>query len=213
MNQAVLGGAMLAVLLVASGTAGAFEKRAYEVVEEDRDFTLRDYGPAVVAETFVQGDFEDVGSTAFRILVAYISGENEASESIAMTAPVTQERPGEKIAMTAPVTQETAGEGYRFTFMMPSARSFETFPVPLDERVRLRREPGGRYAAVAYSGFWSRRNYDRHLEELRTWMNLRALEPTGDPVWARYDPPFMPWFWRRNEILIPVGEVGGAASS
>ena len=44
-------------------------------------------------------------------------------------------------------------------------------------------------------------------------MNLRALEPTGDPVWARYDPPFMPWFWRRNEILIPVGEVGGAAPS
>jgi len=26
----------------------------------------------------------------------------------------------------------------------------------------------------------------------------------GTPVWARYNPPFMPWFMRRNEILIPV---------
>jgi hypothetical protein len=23
-------------------------------------------------------------------------------------------------------------------------------------------------------------------------------------VWARYDPPFMPWFLRRNEVLIPI---------
>ena len=59
MNQAVLGGAMLGILFVASGTAGAFEKRTYEVVEEDRDFTLRDYGPAVVAETVVEGGFEE----------------------------------------------------------------------------------------------------------------------------------------------------------
>jgi hypothetical protein len=26
----------------------------------------------------------------------------------------------------------------------------------------------------------------------------------GEPVWARYNPPFMPWFLRRNEILLPV---------
>jgi hypothetical protein len=30
------------------------------------------------------------------------------------------------------------------------------------------------------------------------------MQATGEPVWARYDPPFKPWFMRRNEILIPV---------
>jgi hypothetical protein len=25
-----------------------------------------------------------------------------------------------------------------------------------------------------------------------------------DPIWARYNPPFTPWFLRRNEILIPI---------
>ena len=28
----------------------------------------------------------------------------------------------------------------------------------------------------------------------------------AEPVWARYDPPFMPWFLRRNEILIEIRE-------
>lgn len=192
------------LLMVTSGVASALEKRAYSVEVSDGDFEIRAVAPAVVAETLVEGDFEDAGNTAFRILVAYISGENEASESLAMTAPVTQETAGEKIAMTAPVTQEDVGGAYRFTFLMPSARPLETLPTPRDERVRLRREAGGRFASVTYSGFWSRRNYQRHLDALREWMQARGLEAAGDPVWARYDPPFMPWFWRRNEILVPL---------
>jgi len=125
-----------------------------------------------------------------------------------MTAPVTQESEekdkGEKIAMTAPVTQESINAGYRFTFMMPSNLSLETLPIPRDPRIRLRQEPAQRYATIQYSGFWSQKNYDRHLHQLQTWMKKRALSPSGEAVWARYDPPFMPWFWRTNEILIPI---------
>jgi hypothetical protein len=35
---------------------------------------------------------------------------------------------------------------------------------------------------------------------------LRQYQPyvVGEPVFARYNPPFMPWFLRRNEILVPV---------
>ena len=29
---------------------------------------------------------------------------------------------------------------------------------------------------------------------------------SGAAIWARYNPPFMPWFLRRNEVLIPVQE-------
>jgi hypothetical protein len=31
-------------------------------------------------------------------------------------------------------------------------------------------------------------------------------------VWARYDAPYVPWFLRRNEILIPI-EAGDASSA
>jgi hypothetical protein len=26
----------------------------------------------------------------------------------------------------------------------------------------------------------------------------------GEPRWARYDPPWKPWFARRNEVIIPI---------
>jgi hypothetical protein len=35
-------------------------------------------------------------------------------------------------------------------------------------------------------------------------MAKQGLEPAGEAVWARYNPPFTPWFLRRNEVLIPV---------
>jgi len=182
------------------------EKLAYRTIEQDGRFELRMIEPHVVAETFVEGDFEDVGSEGFRRLVDYIGGANRTQARISMTAPVVQEPASEEIAMTAPVAQEKVGDRYRITFVMPSGYTLESLPQPTDARIRLQAEPGRRVAAIRYSGFWSRSRYDDHERSLREWIQRRGLESVGEPVWARYDPPFMPWFFRRNEILIEVRE-------
>jgi hypothetical protein len=194
-----------ALLVLLAGEAMAIEKAEYEVERSDGAFELRLYSSHIVAETIVEGDFSKVGNEGFRRLVAYIGGENEKKESISMTAPVSQERQSQKIEMTAPVTQEQQGEAYRITFLMPSRFSMDELPRPLDSRVRLVEEPGRRIAAIRYRGTWSESRYREHEEKLRAWIAEQQLIPTGQkPVWARYDPPFMPWFLRRNEILIPV---------
>ena len=199
---------MLAVLLT---TAGAGDAMAYEQLpatslERDGEFELRRIEPHVVAETFVAGEFESVGNEGFRRLVAYIGGANRVRLEIAMTAPVSQSAASQKIAMTAPVAQERAGDRYRITFLMPAKYTLEALPEPTDERITLRAEPARYVAVIRYSGFWSRARYERHEARLRQWIVERGLEPRSEPIWARYDPPFMPWFLRRNEIMIEVRE-------
>jgi effector-binding domain-containing protein len=88
--------------------------------------------------------------------------------------------------------------------MMPASYTMETLPAPEDPNVKLRQVPARRMAAVRYSGFWSEKNYLRYKLELESWIREKGFTIVGDPLWARYNAPFTPWFLRRNEILIPV---------
>jgi len=87
---------------------------------------------------------------------------------------------------------------------MPAEYSMDTIPTPSDPDVNIRAIPTHRVAAIRFSGRWTATNYDKHLAELITWVESRSFEVSGEPVWARYNAPFTPWFMRRNEILVPV---------
>jgi hypothetical protein len=186
------------------GNTVGIEKSKYLVIEKDGRFELRLYEPCIVAETLVESDFADAGSIAFRRLYGYISGGNRKKESIPMTAPVHQEAPSEKIAMTAPVGQQRSGDQWVVNFLMPSKYTMQTLPEPLDPAVTLREIPGRKMAAVRYSGTWSRKRYEEHRARLEEHIAGKGWKITGEPVFARYDPPFQLPFFRRNEVLIPV---------
>jgi effector-binding domain-containing protein len=191
-------------ITVGGNCAVATEEVPYTVIEQKGAFELRQYPPHIVAETTVEGAFDEVGNIGFRRLADYINGENRSKQSIAMTAPVRQEAQAEKIAMTAPVGQVKSGDSWRITFVMPSKYTLDTLPEPIDSRVTIEQEPGRKVAAVRYSGTWSRKSYEENRARLLAWIEERGFKQTAEPVWARYNPPFMPWFLRRNEILIPV---------
>ena len=195
--------ATLLLALLASPIAMAIEEPRYQVIEQDGAFELRDYAAYLVAETRVEASFTEAGSEAFRRLFRYISGNNAAQQKIAMTAPVTQGK-GEKIAMTAPVTQVADADGYRVAFVVPSRYSASTVPKPLDPRIEIRAVPARRVAVWRYSGRWTQERYDQMERQLREAIVARGLSVNGPPVLARYDPPFVPWFMRRNEVLIPT---------
>jgi SOUL heme-binding protein len=193
-----------AVIIIGAMDAMAIEEATYKVVKKDNDFEIRDYAPHILAETVVEGDLEGAGNKAFNRLFRYISGDNRSRDKVKMTVPVSQEPIGEKINMTAPVGQQRFQEKWAVSFMMPASYTLETLPKPEDPKVTLRQVPARRIAAVRYSGFWSEKGYLRYKLELETWIRERGLTIVGDPIWARYNPPFTPWFLRRNEILIPV---------
>jgi effector-binding domain-containing protein len=195
---------VMLLMLTGATTAMATEEAPYKVVKNDDPFELREYPPQVLAETIVDGNLEEAGNKAFRRLFRYISGDNTSRSKIAMTAPVSQEKKGEKISMTAPVSQQAVQGKWAVSFMMPASYTLETLPIPDDQSIKLRQIPARRVAAVRYSGFWSEEKYLLHKEKLEKWIKENRYTVAGDPVWARYNAPFTPWFMRRNEILIPV---------
>jgi hypothetical protein len=180
------------------------EKVQYSVLEKDRAIEVREYEPYLVAETLVDSDFKDAGNVAFRRLFNYISGANQTKESIAMTAPVEQQAASEKIAMTAPVTQQAAGDKFAVSFVMPARYTLETLPAPADEAVIIREVPGYKAAVIRYSGTWSPKRYEAKKAVLEAFIKDSGLIAAGEPIWARYDPPFQLWFLRRNEVVIPI---------
>ena len=70
--------------------AVAIEEPIYGLLVNEGKFELRKYSSYIVAETYVEGDFEVVGSEGFRRLADYIGGNNRMKGSFSMTAPVSQ---------------------------------------------------------------------------------------------------------------------------
>jgi effector-binding domain-containing protein len=197
----------IAIFVSGVNSVMAIEEAKYNVLKKDDRFEIRDYEPQILAEIIVESDMEQAGNKAFNRLFRYISGESRLRDKIKMTAPVSQEPRGEKIKMTAPVSLKPVQGKWAVSFMMPSSYTLETLPVPEDHGIILRQVPARRMAAVRYSGFWSEKNYLRYKNELEAWIHKEGLTILGEPIWARYNPPYTLWFLRRNEILIPVSPI------
>lgn len=198
--------AVLAALLLSSlpVMSHAIEEPGYQVIRKIDPIELRRYDPYVVAEVVLNTTSENAGNQAFPILAGYIFGKNKGERKLAMTAPVTQTAAPVRLEMTAPVTQSAVPSGTLVQFVLPKDITLATAPEPIDERVHLREVPATTWAVIRYSGGWSQSNYEEHLTQLKSRLEAAGVATRGEPVLARYDPPFMPSFLRRNEIWLEV---------
>jgi len=195
---------ILFVLLFTGATCMAAKEPSYTVIKADDDYEIREYVSYCVAETSVgDSDLDEASTQGFRKLFRFISGDNRSKTKIEMTAPVMSSK-SEKIEMTAPVTSTKTADGYVIAFVMPAQLSLSTTPAPNDSSIRIREIPVRRVAVIKFSGRWSSSSMDEHGERLLKWISKNGLVAAGQPVIARYDPPFMPWFLRRNEIQIEI---------
>jgi effector-binding domain-containing protein len=200
--------ALLLSLMIAmeSCVTSKIEEPKFNVILSESEFEIREYEPRIIAETRVSGEFRDAPNRGFRILADFIFGNNTKKADIAMTAPVSQEKKSESIAMTAPVSQEKASDNqWIITFTMPSKYTMASLPKPNDSRIVIRQLPPGKFAAVRFSGMNSQDTVKEKTALLRSWLTSKNHKAKGsEPLYARYNPPWTPWFWRRNEILIEL---------
>ena len=192
------------------------EQQPYEVLAVLPGFELRHYPAHAVAQVTVRSTLDAAGNAAFRYLFGYISGQNqlspppqEAGAAAASSSAAGEDKgdpPALKIPMTAPVLlHPQAAEGiYTVAFVLPESMTEDAAPYPKDPAVSITTVGESRGAAAAFSGRWTSRNYMDHAADLGTAIEAAGLTPVGLPRFALFDPPFKPWFLRRNEVIQTV---------
>ena len=180
---------------------------AFTVIAEYGAAEIRAYAPMIVAEVTVEApSLAEAANAGFRPLANYIFGGNAPGQKIAMTSPVTAAPKGQKIAMTAPVTAAGAGDAgsYDVRFIMPPEWTMETLPAPANADIRLVPVPGRTVAAYRYTGGDTPKKREKAETVLRAFADAGGYTVTGEPEWAGYDAPFVPFFLRRYEIMLAV---------
>ncbi len=191
-------------LIVTACVTERVEEPAFALQLSDGNFEVREYAPTIVAETTVQGDAWGSRFEGFGPLANYIFASDRKGEKIAMTAPVTQ-APREKIAMTAPVTQQAAaGEAWTIAFTMPAGSTMQSLPAPASPSVKLIEQPSRTMAVYRFTGLAADSDMGTAKRVLMEKVASAGLRPSGEPVFAFYDPPWTPAFLRRNEVMIEV---------
>ena len=185
----------------------AIETPTYKIVKKEKIFELREYNSYIIAKVQVKAKKYDEATTmGFRLLADFIFGNNTKKTKISMTAPVIQQQDSsEKIAMTTPVTVESIKNCiYTISFTMPKKYSLKDLPIPNNKDVSFEEIQAFKAAVIRFSGFVNEKTNLEKTEELKNWLKKNKIQPQGNFQTARYDPPWTPWFLRRNEVVVQI---------
>jgi hypothetical protein len=194
------------VFALFSGSIMAIEEPRFDLLEKTEPYELRAYKPRIVAETIIPGSLKNASSAGFKRIADYIFGNNASrsgeSQKISMTAPVSMVPKSEKISMTAPVNMEQSEGQWRMQFFMPSQYTMDNLPKPNNPAVTLRTLPASTFAVLRFSGLAGEEKTADKTADLLAWLKGKGIKPTGEPVLARYNPPWTLPFLRRNEVMV-----------
>jgi DNA gyrase inhibitor GyrI len=173
---------LISILTLSSQTM-AYEEANYEVVKENKEYEIRKYSDRLVIET------NSIEGNGFRKLFNYISGNNEESQEIKMTVPVTQEIKNGSMTMQ---------------FYLPLKFNKDNAPKPSNSDIKILNIEGGYYAVIKYSGRSSDKNFLKNkniLEKLLKQDNITIISP---PIRASYNSPFTLPMLKRNEVMYKI---------
>ncbi len=175
------------VLLVMSyqSKASGSESAPYQVVRAEGKFELRDYPALKVVEA---GSGQNADSSFMR-LFRFIRGSNQGQQKIAMTTPV---------LMSGSETNAT------MAFVMPANLKTNHVPKPNDSGLEVKEMAAGQFAVFRFRGGRNTQNEQAALLKLKDWMKLQQLNQQSPPIYGYFNPPWIPGFFRHNEVMIRV---------
>ena len=173
---------LISILTLSSQTM-AYEEANYEVVKENKEYEIRKYSDRLVIET------NSIEGNGFRKLFNYISGNNEESQEIKMTVPVTQEIKNGSMTMQ---------------FYLPLKFNKENAPKPSKSDIKILNIEGGYYAVIKYSGRSSDKNFLKNKNILEKQLKQDNITIISPPIRASYNSPFTLPMLKRNEVMYRI---------
>ena len=110
----------------------------------------------------------------------------------------------EKIEMTVPVVISEGKGGWSVHFVMPSKYSLEDLPKPNNSQVKIKQVKDRRCAVLRFSGSVNEEKFNTKAAALIGWIKSENLKIIGKPELARYNPPWILPFLRRNEVMVEI---------
>jgi len=195
---------------------------AYKVVAKKDGYELRKIQPYLTAHVDLVGSYEQTINEGFKILFAYISGNNHTRACMALKKPLLQEACQKgvslpmmapvtvdertKISMTAPLTSENIQERYRISFVLPQGYTLETVPQPRDQRIILEAEPAKIIAVYPFTWYPTAQRVEEQKAVFAQMIKRDGLCVRSGISLARYNPPFVVPFFMRNELIVEIIE-------
>jgi hypothetical protein len=199
------------MLLLALLAAGAAAKQApwfchdldcptYKVLNTTEDYELRKYPAGMWVSTETKSLLlETAMASSFKVLYAYISGENELGAKINMTAPVRTKLE----AGAGPFCKST----FTVSFFVPFKYQDESPPKPTNPDVYLETTPQQTVYVAQWGGFALGPTVGMKASALYEELEKEGVSAvTGSYYYAGYDPPFR-LTKRHNEVWIVAGDT------
>jgi hypothetical protein len=194
-------GGIAAGALVGLGIAYVLREKAaprpnWRVLVSDGDLQIRSYPAMRVAETIVAGPRKEALNNGYRLLSAYVLGED-----LPMTVPVLQDA-GSPMASDPPLFDDAIEGGWRVRFILPDDVG-KLAPQP--ENITLVEVPARRMGAATFHGTAHDERLQAAEDRLRGWLARHGEECLkAEPEYGFFNSPMIPPPLRRNEVLLAL---------
>jgi len=164
-----------------------YETAKFKVLKKfNNKIELREYPALYMATTVTNTDNRLSGG--FNNVFRYISGYNEENQKISMTTPVVS------LVENGKLTTQ---------FLVPQ-KFGSTPPKPKGNLVTIETMDEGYYVVIQFSGSWSGDHFSKMDTRLLKFIEEEGYIIESKRLILRYNPPFVPGFLRKNEIMYKV---------
>ena len=164
------------------------ETYPYVVKKKYKQFEIRSYETTLFTSVKLSTKgYKNSSSKGFSILAGYIFGNNERSEKIAMTSPVSM----------------SLEDSTTMMFMVPKKLKKDLLPKPNQTGIEFKQEPAKTRAAIRFSGWANDTKIEKYKQHLKAALDAEGIKYTNQFYFFGYNAPFE-ILNRKNEILVEL---------